>query len=94
MGVLLAMAGLVYAARAGGYWLMGRVRIAPFVSSWLGQVPGAALIAPLARDVAAGGPAEWATLVIAFGMVRAGTNDALAIGAAVAGLAGMRAVGL
>ena len=48
----------------------------------------------LARDVAAGGPAEWATLLIAFGMVRAGVNDALAIGAAVAALAGMRAAGL
>jgi uncharacterized membrane protein len=93
-GVLLAMAALVYANRAGGYWLMGRVRITPFVSSWLGHVPGAALIALLARDVASGGPAEWATLAIAFAMVRAGVNDALAIGAAVAALAGMRAAGL
>lgn len=58
MLTILGMALATYATRAGGLWLMGRVRPSPRVQRWLRQIPGAVIVSIIAPIVAAGGPAE------------------------------------
>ncbi|HEY7833202.1 MAG TPA: AzlD domain-containing protein [Ktedonobacterales bacterium] len=73
-----------YATRAGGFWLMGRVPIAPGVERWLAAVPGAILVAIVAPLVLASGPAGWLA-VAGTALVAARTgNLLLAIAAGVA----------
>jgi uncharacterized membrane protein len=63
---ILAMSGATYAMRAGGYWLMGYVRLTPRVRRMLEASPGAVIVAtvlpivmregiPAAAAIAAGG---------------------------------------
>lgn len=42
---IVLMAVVTYATRAGGYWLMGRVRLTPRVTAMLAALPGAVLAA-------------------------------------------------
>lgn len=58
VATILGMAVLVYATRAGGHWLIGRVRPSPRLERWLGQLPGAILVALVAPAALAAGPAE------------------------------------
>ena len=58
MLTILGMALVTYATRAGGLWLMGRVRPSPRVEKWLRHIPDAVLISIVAPIVAASGPAE------------------------------------
>jgi uncharacterized membrane protein len=62
--VVVAMALVTYATRAGGLWLMARVRPSPRLEAGLRHMPGAvlaALIAPLAWS---GGAAERLALLV------------------------------
>jgi uncharacterized membrane protein len=63
---ILAMSGATYVMRAGGYWLMGYVRLTPRVRRMLEASPGAVIVAtvlpivmregmPAAAAIAAGG---------------------------------------
>jgi len=61
--VILGMAVATYAARAGGYWLMGRVPLSGRLEQALRHVPGAVLVAIIAPTVVAGGVAEKAAAV-------------------------------
>ncbi|MDY7075897.1 MAG: AzlD domain-containing protein [Chloroflexota bacterium] len=58
MLAILGMALVTYATRAGGLWLMGRVKPSPRVERWLRHIPGAVLISIVAPIVAASDPAE------------------------------------
>jgi uncharacterized membrane protein len=70
---ILGMALVTFATRAGGLWLMGRVRPSPRVERWLRHIPGAVLVSIVAPIVAAGGPAEWLAVVVTLGLgVRTG----------------------
>ncbi len=63
LAVILGMALVTYATRAGGLWLMSRVRPSPRVEAWLRHIPGtvlASIIAPLAFS---GGPKELLALL-------------------------------
>jgi uncharacterized membrane protein len=74
--VVLGMALVTYATRAGGLWLMARVKPSPRLEAGLRQMPGAvlaALIAPLAWS---GGTAERLALV-ATAIVAARTRSIL-----------------
>lgn len=42
------MALVTYACRAGGYWMMGRVRMSPRIEAGLTYLPGAVLISLVA----------------------------------------------
>jgi uncharacterized membrane protein len=55
---ILGMALVTYAARAGGFWLMGLVTPSPRVEAWLRQIPGAVLVAIIAPTVLASSLAE------------------------------------
>lgn len=84
--VALTIAGMglaTYATRAGGFWLMGRVRLSPGIERWLAAIPGAILIAIVAPLILASGPAGWlAAAGVALVAVRTG-NLLLAIAAGV-----------
>ena len=73
LGVILGMALVTYATRAGGLWLMGRVQPSPRVEAWLRHVPGAVLAAIIAPIAFSGGIREaLALLVTAIVAVRSG----------------------
>jgi uncharacterized membrane protein len=55
---ILGMALVTYMTRAGGLWLMGRVRQTPFVEAWLRHIPGAVLVSLVAPAAVAGGIAD------------------------------------
>jgi uncharacterized membrane protein len=77
---ILGMALATYATRAGGLWLMGRVRPSPRVERWLRHIPGAVLVSIVAPIVAAGGPAEWLAVGVTLGLgMRTGGNVLLAM---------------
>ncbi len=58
MLTIMCMALVTYATRAGGLWLMGRVKPSPRVEKWLRHIPGAVLISIVAPIVAQSGLAE------------------------------------
>lgn len=63
MLAILGMALVTYATRAGGLWLMGRVKPSPRVERWLRHIPGAVLISIVAPIVAASDPAEFLAML-------------------------------
>ena len=90
---ILGMALATYAARAGGLWLVGRVKLSPKAERWLGHLPGAVLAAIVAPAALSGG---WAVLLAAAetALVYARTgNFLLAMAAGVASVWLFRAVG-
>lgn len=52
------MAAATLAARLGGLWLMGRVKMSPFVERWFVNLPGTLLTAIVTPSVLSGGAAE------------------------------------
>jgi uncharacterized membrane protein len=55
-----AMGLAAYATRAGGLWLMGRVRLSPFAAAFLRNTPGPVLVAVLTPVLIRGWAPEWA----------------------------------
>lgn len=80
---ILGMALVTYATRAGGLWLMGRVRPTPRIEAWLRHLPGAILAALIAPAALTSGPAEALASLVTVG-VAARTGSML--GAMVAGV--------
>lgn len=58
VATIAGMALLTYATRAGGLWIIGRVRPTPRLERWLGHLPGAILAALVAPAALAAGPTE------------------------------------
>jgi len=93
LGLLLAMTLVVYATRAGGFWLIGHVTIGPRLRSILESMPGAVIAATVAPIVLHGGVgALLAVLAAALAMLVV-RNDFAAVVAGVAVAAGVRALG-
>ena len=69
VAVVLAMAAVTYATKAGGLWALGRVDVSERAQAGLDALPGAVVVAFVAPALADGGPAEWgaavATVVVA-----------------------------
>lgn len=82
VAVILGMALVTYATRAGGPWLMARVPPSPRVEAWLRALPGAILAAIVAPAALGSGPAEAvAALATALVMARTGSLPlAMAVG--------------
>ena len=55
---IIGMALATYTTRAGGLWLLGRVRLTKGVEAWLRDLPGAVLVALVAPTVFTAGIAE------------------------------------
>ena len=57
--VILGMAAVTYAIRAGGFLIAERLPSTGFMALWMRNIPGAVLAALIAPDVLKGGPAAW-----------------------------------
>ena len=55
---IILMAVATAAARLGGLWLMGRIKMSPFIERWLENLPGSLVLAIVAPTIFAGNPAE------------------------------------
>ncbi len=53
--LLMALATVV--TRLGGLWLMGRIKMSPFVKRWLENLPGSLVLAIVAPTILSGNPA-------------------------------------
>lgn len=82
------VAGAVYATRAGGYWLGGRLRLP---ERWLRHVPGAVLAALAAPELARG-PVEAAAGAATLGVALASRSLPLAIAAGILAATVLRAL--
>lgn len=94
LAVILGLGILSHACRLGGFFLMRYVAITPRVEAWLGAIPVALIGAILGPVAYTGGPPEWLGLATAIGLMRYSGNDFLSVLAAIAVVAGARALGL
>ncbi len=88
---ILAMGCVSYLCRIAGFLLMGYVTLSPRVDAWLRALPMAlmgALLGPVAFN---GGPPEWAGFAVAVALTRWLRNEFVAMTAAVAAVALLRA---
>ncbi len=68
---ILLMAAVTALLRLSGLWLMGQVKMSPFVERWLKNLPGSLVLAIVAPTVLTGGlPEILATLAVILVMVR------------------------
>ncbi len=59
VGVVLAMALVTYATKAGGMWVLDRVEISDRTEAGLEALPGGIIVAILAPRLVDGDPATW-----------------------------------
>jgi branched-subunit amino acid transport protein len=57
--VILGMAAVTFAIRAGGFLIAERLPSTGFIALWMRNIPGAVLAALIAPEVLKGGPAAW-----------------------------------
>jgi uncharacterized membrane protein len=86
--VIVAMTIVVYLCRAGGFWLIGRVTIAPRLRKMLDALPGAVIAATVAPLLVHGGVSALCAVGAAAVAMVAVRNDfaAVAAGACAAAL--------
>lgn len=56
--VILGMGLITYSTRAGGVWLMSRVKPSPLIEAWMRHIPGAVLVAIIAPAALTNGTAD------------------------------------
>lgn len=56
---ILLMALVTYLVRASGYWLAGRIKLNPYLESWLNYLPGCIIISIVAPLVLQSEGKEW-----------------------------------
>ena len=59
VGVVLAMAVVTYATKAGGLWLVGRLELTERTETALAVLPGVIVVSIVAGELVAGDPTEW-----------------------------------
>jgi uncharacterized membrane protein len=89
---IAAMAVATYLCRAGGFWLMGFVRITPRVRGWIDAIPMAVVGAVLGPAALKAGPAEAAGFVAALIATRLFHHDLAGLAAGVGAVALLRAL--
>ena len=65
---IFGMALLTYATRAGGFWLIERVKPTPFVEKWLRHIPGAILVSIVAPIIIEGSPSDLVAVAVTIGV--------------------------
>lgn len=91
---VLAMAGVTYLIRCGGYWVMGRVPLTPRLLRMLDALPGsvvAAVLAPVMLNAGTAGCLGIGAVVVVMMLSR---NEFIAVFAGMGVVALVRAVGL
>ncbi|ELY71387.1 AzlD family protein [Natrinema versiforme] len=79
VAVILAMALLTYATKAGGLWLLGRFDVSARVEAGLEILPGVLVVSILAPELLAGGPPEWGGAAVVAVVARRTGNVVLAL---------------
>ena len=92
--LLAAMTLVVYATRAGGFWLIGRVRMGRRLQKILEALPGAVIAATIAPVLVHGGVSALLAILAAGAAMLIARNDFAAVVAGVAVAALARAAGL
>ena len=87
---IAGMAAATYFCRAGGYWLMGFVKLTPRLEGWLAAMPSAIVAAILARTVMESGSIEIIGVATAFFLSRFVGNDLVGMLAGIATVAALR----
>lgn len=77
--VILAMAAVTYAARAGGFFLMGYVRLTGRVRGFLQALPGAVVVAIVLPIAVHGGPSAVLAVGVALAAMAWRRNDLIAV---------------
>jgi len=85
VGVVVAMAAVTYATKAGGLWLLGGVDLPERARAGLEAAPGAIVVAILGPELVHAGPPEWGAGAAA--VVVAWRTDSLALALATGVLA-------
>jgi uncharacterized membrane protein len=85
VAVILAMAVVTYATKAGGFWLLGRVDLSERAEAGIDVLPGAVVVAFVAPALADGDVPEWVAAVATVAVARKTGNllVSLAVGVAV-----------
>ncbi|MDR9429163.1 MAG: AzlD domain-containing protein [Natronomonas sp.] len=83
VAVILGMAIVTYLTKAGGLWLLGRIEIGERTEAGLEALPGAIIVAIVAPELAAGGPAEWTAAAVAVVVAVRTDNLLVALGSAI-----------
>lgn len=90
LGVVLAMAVVTYATKAGGLWLLGRVEVGDRTEAGLEALPGAIVVAIVVPELANGGPAEWSAAGLAALVAWRTDNLLAALGVAMVAVVALR----
>jgi uncharacterized membrane protein len=91
--VIAVMTVVVYLSRAGGFWLIGRVRIGPRLRKMLDALPGAIIAATITPLLVHGGISALAAVAAALLAMLTLRNDFAAVGAGIVAAALVRATG-
>src|SRR4051812_9579599 len=91
--VIVVMMVVVYLSRAGGYWLIGRVKIGPRLRRMLDALPGAIIAATIAPLLFHGGLSAFCAVGAALAVMIVLRNDFAAVAAGLAAAAAVRAGG-
>ena len=91
--VIAVMTIVVYLSRAGGFWLIGRIRIGPRLRKMLDALPGAIIAATIAPLLAHGGISALAAVGSALLAMVTLRNDFAAVAAGIVAAALVRATG-
>jgi uncharacterized membrane protein len=91
--VIAVMTVVVYLSRAGGFWLIGRIRIGPRLRKMLDALPGAIIAATIAPLLAHGGMSAVAAVAAALLAMVTLRNDFAAVTAGIVAAALVRAGG-
>ena len=83
VGVVLAMAAVTYATKAGGLWLVGRLDLTERAETALEVLPGVIVVSIVAGELVAGGPAEWVGAAVVAVVIRETESLPLALVAGV-----------
>jgi len=91
--VIAVMTSVVYLSRAGGFWLIGRIRIGPRLRKMLDALPGAIIAATIAPLLLHGGISALCAVGAALIAMVALRNDFAAVAAGIVAAALVRGVG-
>lgn len=92
--VIAVMTVVVFFSRAGGFWLIGRVKIGPRLRKMLDALPGAIIASTIAPLLVHGGLSALAAVTAALLAMLALRNDFAAVTAGLVAAALVRVVGL
>lgn len=83
LAVVLAMSGVTYATKAGGFWILNRIELSESARDALDVLPGGIIVAFLTVRLLNGGAIEWVAGLAVLVVARETGNVLLAMGTGV-----------